>query len=427
MGLLSVKIRKRITSDSRLNLHRLGTLVCLALLPLVSAADIKTLNECLSVLEQSPAVMAARLGTDVGQAAIMQAQARPNAQLSAFSNPTYKNRSPFSKADAMLRLDQTVERGDKYGLRVKSAQWLKRASDYDLMDAVRYTTLAVSTTYVDFKAAYARAELLGQAAENASRLAQAADIRVKAGDLARIEAGRIRSEAIRAQAEAAQAKLEANLARQLLATQLGISTEASSQWTPQPDWPLQDLSSDVPPSAFMRPDVAAANARYLASQSTAELAKAQRTRDVTLSAQLERAPDLGGTVVGVGVGIPLFTGNDFSGDIARSNAESQLFQAEFNRLTLLQQQDLVASQNNQATALQRLVYIQNELIPLVTENAEKLELAYRKGGASLSDFLDARRQAASAMLELITAQSDLAKARALVKAATTSAPTLPNP
>src|SRR5205085_10855660 len=71
-----------------------------------------------------------------------------------------------------------------------------------------------------------------------------------------------------------------------------------------------------------RPYLLAAKARFEAAEKLRDLAKAQRTRDVTVGAQYERYP---GSIpinsVGFGVSIPLFTGNDFSGDIQKAEVD----------------------------------------------------------------------------------------------------------
>ena len=64
--------------------------------------------------------------------------------------------------------------------------------------------------------------------------------------------------------------------------------------------------------------LAAARARVEALARAAELAASQRTRDVTLGVQAERAPSYGGNVFGLSATIPLFVNNDYSGDVARA-------------------------------------------------------------------------------------------------------------
>ena len=66
----------------------------------------------------------------------------------------------------------------------------------------------------------------------------------------------------------------------------------------------------------------AAKARLEAAERLRDLAKAQRTRDVTIGAQFERFPgNLPTNSVGFGVSVPLFTGNDFSGDIQKAEVD----------------------------------------------------------------------------------------------------------
>ena len=52
-----------------------------------------------------------------------------------------------------------------------------------------------------------------------------------------------------------------------------------------------------------------------------DIARAQRTRDVSVGVQYEHFPPDARNTYGISVSIPLFLGNDYRGDIARSEAE----------------------------------------------------------------------------------------------------------
>ena len=377
------------------------------------------LKQLLELASQNhPGVVAAQLQMQTARSLMLQADVSPNAVASAFSIPTQRNEPYFRQADKQIRLDQTLERGDKRNLRIQGARKLITASEQELAGIKRLSMIETAAAVVSLKLNESKLELLRQQAFDSDRLAQAAEFRVSKGDLAAVEAIRLRADAIRSQNEVRLAGLGLQKTRIELAGLLSLPAEKTASWTLLDSW--NDLSPPVSETALQTllqsdrvsglGEVRAAKLRAEASEALLALAQAQRTRDVTVSAQAENQPGTGGAVVGLGVAIPLFNGNDFSGDIARATSQQSELQNEWQRKLLEVSNDLVTQTRELTAAQRRKEQIMNTLLPMSQKAADSLALAYKKGAASLTDFLDARRQANNAQLDAITVQAEYARA-----------------
>ena len=142
-----------------------------------------------------------------------------------------------------------------------------------------------------------------------------------------------------------------------------------------------------------------------------DLARAKRTRDVTVGVQFERNLQNAPTnSYGFGVSVPLFIWHEYEGEIARADAD-------YNAARLLaeQQQAVAIGQVAQArnallAARDRMKRLEGGLLADAERVAKAAELAYGKGAMSLMDLLDARRTLRQIQIEAASARADYAKA-----------------
>ena len=160
----------------------------------------------------------------------------------------------------------------------------------------------------------------------------------------------------------------------------------------------------------------AAQARLDAARALRELARALKTRDVSVGVQLDRYPvsdtnsSGSGNTLSVFVSVPLFVRHTYEGENARAEADVNSAEEMLRRVRAAAQTDLdrAAAQSQAAQARRRL--IAEDLLPAAERVAAGAELAYRRGASSVLDALDARRALRAAHIERITAEADLAKA-----------------
>jgi cobalt-zinc-cadmium efflux system outer membrane protein len=369
-------------------------------------------------------LQAARRGVESAEAQIVIAGARPNATLSV--NSTSINDANIIEgqkrgADTIFRIDQPFERGSKRELRRDAASRLQRASRNDFLDALRQQLAALQGAYYDLRQAQEKAETLAQTAALFSGTLAAAERRLKAGDLAPADVAKVEVDYERAQNDARTAQAEVARAQIALAYMIGAESEASELHSVDPWPPLERADAAAVEEAIeARPDVIAAKERVQAAEKLRDLARAQRTRDVTIGAQYERWLPGGGPpteAVGVGVSVPLFTGYDFSGDIQKAEVDRYAAMDALARARAVAGAELRRAAGDLNAAADRLERFDRSLLTAANRSAEASEFAFQRGAISVLEVLDARRTLRAVRLEALAARSDHAKALAAWRAA----------
>ena len=366
-------------------------------------------------------LLAAQRGIEAAKAAQLSATARPNPQISINSvniNPHsgIGAGSPYDKRmDTVLRVDQVIERGDKRDLRMKTAQQLELASEADLSDITRQQRIALFNAYYDVAYAQDKIQLTADAAKLATTAQKKAELRLSAGDIAAAEVARIRVDTLRAQNDAEQAIADAANARIALAYLLGLDNQAA-QLQVDAAWPSTgevNTETDFSKLIDRRADIQAAQARVDAARQYKELIRAQRTRDISVGAQVEHYPGATENTLGLGISFPLFLGNHFDGDIR--NAEVMLSTAEdyLERVRALALGELNRTQAALVSSQARLQRYQSSLLPAARKAMDAAEFGFANGAISAVELLDARRTWRAIQLEALGAQSDYARALAI--------------
>ncbi|MBU6270869.1 MAG: TolC family protein [Betaproteobacteria bacterium] len=398
--------------------------------PLALAADGGlSLNAALAALESAnPTVRAARLAQQAARAELARVDVKPNPTVQAQVSNTEARRYPYAATDRLVRVEQLFERGSKRELRAATAQAGEQAAGFDLADALRRQRVELTSAYLELAAAQRLADLAAENLLGYERLLEATQKRVAAGDLAPVDATRLRVEAERAaneeraaQAARAQAQLgvavllgaEAQAARLRATDGLDGRDALDTLATQARDTLDRGLDSAI----ARRPDLRAAERRVIAATQARALAASLRTRDVTLGVQADRAPSFGGTVFGVSATIPLFVNNDFSGEIARAQADVDAAQAAFERTRAAALAEALRAHAQLQSAAQRGLRLLDQTLPAAQRVADALEIAYQQGAASLTDLFDARRQRTAVQAEAIRAQADFGQAHAAWRAA----------
>jgi cobalt-zinc-cadmium efflux system outer membrane protein len=377
------------------------------------------------VLERNPDIAVGGSLLASAQGGIIAAGQRPNPTLSMQTlnyNPDKGLGSgpPRDKnVDSTLGLTWTVERGDKRALRLGAAEGALNAARHDLAEIRRQQRLAVHGAYYDLKQSEARLKLLAESQALVQQSLAAADKRVALGDLAPLERARLQVEAIRAQNERRAAEGDVGAARQALAALLGGDRPAETL-TADDDWPLPGAmpEASLQARASLRPDLRAATAREEAARASADLARSQSVRDVTVGASVEHFPPDMRVSYGVSMSIPLFASHAYEGEIARALAEADTARLLREKAAIQARAEAGRAYAQLAAARDRLEGLREQGMRAAEEAARGIEFAYEKGAASLTDLLDARRQYRAVQLDLVQARTDFAKALAAWRAAT---------
>jgi cobalt-zinc-cadmium efflux system outer membrane protein len=383
-----------------------------------------------ALLERNRDIRLARRAVDQAKADVLVAGQKPNPQLSWLTQNINRSRGIGAGSlrdktvDNIVGLSQTFERGDKAALRVATAQRLEEGAGSDLVEVARTQLFTFRSAYFDLLAAQERLDGARESAALYEKTLQAANLRLKAGDLAGADVARINVEALRAQNDAGAAQADVVRARVVLANLLGDESKAPQIRAVSP-WPAPEAvagSAAIDDLVAARPDVRAAMARVQAADRARDLAQALRTRDVTVGAQFEHYPvndtnqSGSGNSFGVGISVPLFLRHSYEGEIARAQADWYAARDQLERVKALAVTDIMRSRGDLEASRERLWRFENDLLPKAARGAEAAEFAFRNGAIGVMDLLDARRTLKALQLEAANARADHARARAAWRA-----------
>lgn len=326
------------------------------------------------------------------------------------------------RVDTVFRLDQLIERGGKRELRSATAQFRLEASRNDLGEIEREARLALYSAYYNLLLAQEKGRIAEETAALFQKTLDAAERRLKAGDIAASEAARIRVEALRSQNDARAARAESEKARLALGYLIGFERHAEKIRATDP-WPELDFApveSPLEEALEKRPDVMAAQARAGAAEKTRELARSLKKRDVTVGVQYERFPsDNSHNTYGIGISIPLFIHYGYEGEIRRAEAELAGARDETERVRAQARVEIARARSDLEATRERAKRHREVLFKEAKRAADAAEFAYNNGALGVMDLLDARRTLRAVAVDAATVQADYAKALAAWRLATT--------
>jgi cobalt-zinc-cadmium efflux system outer membrane protein len=374
------------------------------------------------LLQKNRELQAARRAVETAEAQTLTAGQRPNPNLSLSTVNISPNRGVGSGAlrdkavDSTIRLDQLIERGNKRELRIATAKKLEAASGEDLADVLRQQRLALRGSYYDLALAQDKVAISADTAALFQRTLAAAELRLKAGDIASSDVARIRVDALRAQNDARAVEAERRRAQLALAYLIGAERQADSLKATDA-WPAPQTTAAIEMDQLLerRPDVRAARARIEAANEARELARSLRTRDVSVGAQFEHFPDNFGNTsnsYGVAISIPLFTRYYYEGEIAQAVAAWNAARDNLERTRAIARNELGRALADLAAAAERLARFQDSMLAEAKKSSDSAEFAYKNGAIGVMDLLDARRTLRAIQLDAASAQADHAKALA---------------
>ena len=383
-------------------------------------------------IERSRELRLAQNAVEAAGADRISAAARPNPNLvinaTQFGNlyPAGYDYSRLDRrADIVVGLNRTFERGGKRELRMAVADSNERASRHDLSDLQRAQRVVLHSAYYDLVLAQERVRITDLTSASFRKTLDAVALRLKAGDIAPSDVARIQVDALRAQNDARAARAEREKAQSALAYLTGLEARARSIEAAEGRPAIEDATSriDIEKILGERPDISAAQARLRAAEEKRELARALRTRDITGSVQFEHVPwnplanPTAVNTIGFGVSIPLFANYHFEGEIRRADVELDAARMNLEKTRALALGDIESSRADLESAVDRVRRFDGALLGEAQKAADAAEFAYANGAIGVMDLLDSRRQLYLTRLEASAAQSDYGKSLAAWRAA----------
>ena len=358
-----------------------------------------TLDEAIQMaLEHSHSLLAARTTIDQSEAEEITANLRPNPTL--FADWDYLPLNPGSMnltylhddTEADLGLSYLFERGRKRQHRLQAAKDVTAQTRSTVADNERTLTYNVATDFVNVQLAESTLDLAQEDLKSFQNTVNLSEERYKTGDISKDDYLKIKLQMLQFQTDVSQAKLARLQGLDDLRQLLGYESVSADydvagalDYQPVPTG-LDDLQMKALQS---RPDLRAAQQGVTAANSQYQLQKAIGKQDVTGTANYSHVNAINAFSVAASIPLPVFNRNQ--GEIART------------RFAITQAEEQEKLANGQVLTDVRDAYenlhSQDEIIQLyrsgyldeAKEDRDISEYSYRRGAASLLDYLDAER------------------------------------
>ena len=381
-------------------------------------------------LDHNLDLLAERYNLSVSDARMITARLRPNPVMSLGAiylpvpgtnfQPTISGVGP---TEYNGRVDFLYERGGKRESRIALAKADREYAELGFKNTARGLIFSVQSAFVDVQVAKENVQL---ASDNLRAFQAIVDIntaRVAAGDLAKVELSRIRIAALQFQNAVQQTQLQLRQAKNRLQLLMG-------RRTPEADFDVtgglrrENLPLDPVQLGSLarerRPDLRGLQAAQARSQADMRLQIAQGKIDYTLGAQYSHQRVTPGTAssVSVFVSAPLPIFNRNQGEIARAERESQQWAARLQALATSVDTEVRNAYEQYRASKDLLENIETNMLNQAGEVRRTTEYSYRRGEASLVEFLDAQRAFNDTMQSYNQARADYARSLYLIDSIT---------
>ena len=359
-----------------------------------------TLDDAIQMaLAHNHTLLAARTTITQSEALEVTANLRPNpvllgdAQFLPIFNWNQFNAN-YVDEDAQfdLGVSYLFERGKKRQHRLAAAKDATAVTRSTVADNERTLTFQVAQLFTNVQLAESTLDLAQQDLKSFQNSVDISKERYRAGDISEDDYLKIKLQLLQFQSDAAQAALARVQALDDLRQQIGRESVPMDYDVAGPfDYvPLNAKEDDLEMKALStRPDLRAAQQGVTAATSQYELAKANGKKDITGQINYTHIADLSTASLFGQIQIPIFDRNQ--GEIARTKstitqAQEQEKAAADQVLTDVADAYDGVQTNNQIIQLYRSGYLDD-----AQQDRDISEYAYKRGAASLLDFLDAER------------------------------------
>jgi cobalt-zinc-cadmium efflux system outer membrane protein len=359
-----------------------------------------TLDEAIQLaLEHNHNLKAAQTTIQQNQAQEITANLRPNPVLTADAQflPIFQPENfTADYIDNVVQFDIGVsylfERGRKRQHRLQAAEDTTAQTKSTVADNERTLTFSVASQFFSVQLAESTLDLAIEDMKSFQNTVEISQARYNAGDISEGDYLKIKLQLLQFQSDVSQAQLAKIQALVGLRQFLGYQTVAAD-YDVSGDFdylPVTIKLEDLQAKALQsRADLRAAQQGVVAAKSQHELAKANGKVDVTGTFNYDHVSETNTASIFGSLQIPIFNRNQ--GEIARTNyAINQAQELELAANDQVMSDVLTAYEavrdNDQVVSLYRAGYLD-----AAKESRDISEYSYKRGAASLLDFLDAER------------------------------------
>jgi cobalt-zinc-cadmium efflux system outer membrane protein len=368
---------------------------------------------------------AQKLNVSVAEARGITARLRPNPVLTVSGQTlnilgaTFSPATPLGPNQLNIHTDFPFERGHKREERIALANEEKSLAELGVREVMRQVIANVQGAFVDVQQAK---ENLSLAQENLKSLESVVAInesRLKAGDLAQVELDRSRVAALQYRTAVQQAQLQLDQSKIQLQQVMGRKSKTIA--IDVADELRRDVVADSQEelgrlALARRPDYLSDQRSQARSRADLRLQMANGKVDYTIGTEFTRqsAWGISGNSVGVYFSMPLRIFNKNQGEIARSQREISLAGARTIAVEASIQTEIDKAYRQYLVSRQLLTNVETEMLAKARSVRDTTEYSYRRGEASLVEYLDAQRAFNDAMQTANDARANYARSLYLI-------------
>ena len=313
---------------------------------------------------------------------------------------------------------QPIELGGKRQRRIDSAKASTKITGLELADLRRQLVFQVKKSFTDILIAREALALAGQNLAALDEIERVQRFRAERGDISGLDLIRIEVERFAFERDSADARQALAAAKIALRTAIG-QERVAEEFDVSGELVFPEISKSKSELYRMaldsRPDLRAAEAAREKARADINLAKANAWWDVTPQIEYQRiGPD---NTIGFGFSLPIKLFDRNQGEITRTQADAK--RAEASREALLAQvlAEVDTASVTVTTERGKVTLLRDTYLPKIRQARETIEFAYRRGGVSLLDFLDAQRTYREKSLEYLRSLGSYTAAVYMLEAA----------
>jgi cobalt-zinc-cadmium efflux system outer membrane protein len=365
-----------------------------------SASVTVTLDQAIQMaLQHNHNLLAARTTVPQSEAQEVTANLRPNPTL--FTDWEYlplvhpnSNIGDYlhDSTEGDIGMSYLFERGKKRQHRLRAAKDATAVTRFQVRDNERNLTFQVGQLFISVQLAESTLELAVQDLKSFTTTVDIGEKQFKAGGISENDYLKIKLQLLQFQQDVQQAQLARAQALSDLRQLIGYDSVPGS-YDVEGVFDYQALSLTIDElqrkALDNRPDLSAATLGVAAADSQHELAKANGKVDVTASSNYSHVNAISALTFSVSVPLAIFDRNQ--GEIARTHyamTQAQQLQAAARGQVMTDVRDAYEALQ---TSDQIAQYYRSGYLDVAQKSRDISEYAYRRGAASLLDFLDAER------------------------------------
>ena len=379
-------------------------LITLAALLLSSAALAQgqtriTLDQAIDLaLAHSHTLKAARTLILQNRAQETTAGLRPNPQLAwdvlfiPLNTSDYTLQNFLNTQQFDMGVSYLFERGGKRKYRLEAAKDATSVTSYQVSDTERGLIFNVAQQFINAQLASSTLDFAQKDLEGFQQTVDISQQRYRAGDMSEADLLKIKLQLLQFQTDVSTARVAKVQAMASLRQLLGYDAvpanyEIAEEMAYQPlSLNLDDLRNEA---LKIRPDLLGSQAAIKAAQSQVALAKANGKIDLTASLSYSHVADQNSLSTAFSIPLPIFDRNQ--GEIARTRYAYTQAQEQADAASDLVLTDVRNSFEAVQTNQQILQLYLSGYLKQAQDSRDISEYAYKHGGASLLDYLDAER------------------------------------